>query len=84
MQLDTLNLNYWSIAPELIVSVGAVVLMLMDAFSKKGGYRANLVVALLVLLAAFVSLAGLGSLDGGSFFKGMIVVDAVRVYAAGT
>lgn len=84
MQLDTLNLNYWSIAPELIVSVGAVVLMLMDAFSKKGGYRANLVVALLVLLAAFVSLTGLGSLDGGSFFKGMVVVDAVRVYAAGT
>ncbi|MFZ4985106.1 MAG: NADH-quinone oxidoreductase subunit N [Blastocatellia bacterium] len=84
MQLETLNLNYWAIAPELIVSIGAVVLMLMDAFSKKGGYRANMVVALAALLLAFVTLMRLNGQDGGSYFSGMVVVDPVRIFAAAT
>lgn len=84
MQLETLNLNYWAIAPELIVAVGAVVLMLMDAFSKKGVHRAKTVVALIALAGALLAVVRLWSLDGGSFFSGMVVVDPIRIFAAGT
>lgn len=84
MQLETLNLNYWAIGPELAVSIGAVVLMMMDAFSKKGGYKANMVVALLTLLTALGFLVGLAGHEGGSYFSGMVVVDQVRIFAAAT
>jgi len=84
MQLETLNLNYWAIGPELAVSIGAVVLMMMDAISKKGGYKANMVVALLTLLTALGFLVGLAGHEGGSYFSGMVVVDQVRIFAAAT
>ncbi|NBO64091.1 MAG: NADH-quinone oxidoreductase subunit N [Acidobacteria bacterium] len=84
MQLETLNLNYWAIGPELAVSIGAVILMMMDAFSKKGGYKANMVVALLTLLTALGFLVGLAGHEGGSSFSGMVVVDQVRIFAAAT
>ena len=84
MQLETLNLNYWAIAPELIVSVVAVILMLMDAFSKKGGRQANAFVALLGLVAAFVSVVMLGRVGAGSYFSGMVVVDPIRIFFAVT
>jgi NADH:ubiquinone oxidoreductase subunit 2 (subunit N) len=84
MQLETLNLNYWAIGPELAVSIGAVILMMMDAFSKKGGYKANMVVALLTLLTALGFLVGLAGHEGGSYFSGMVVVDQVRIFAAAT
>jgi len=84
MHLDTLNQNYWAIGPELAVSIGAVILMMMDAFSKKGGYKANMVVALLTLLTALGFLVGLAGHEGGSYFSGMVVVDQVRIFAAAT
>ncbi len=82
MQLDTLNLNYWAIAPELIVSLVAVVLMLMDAFSRKGGRQANAFVALIGLIAAFVAVVRLGGLAAGGYFGGMVVIDPTRLFFA--
>lgn len=84
MQLETLNLNYWAIAPELIVSIGAVILMMMDAFSKKGGRQSKAYVALICLVAAFVAVVMLGRLGEGGYFSGMVVIDPIRVFAAAT
>jgi len=80
MQLNSLNLNYWAIAPEAIASVAAVVIMLVDAFSKKGARKINAGITLVGLLLALVAVAGLNSVGQGSYFSGMVVVDPIRVF----
>lgn len=80
MQLNLLNLNYWAIAPEAIVSLTAVVVMLVDAFSKKGARKINAGITLVGLLLALVAVAGLNSVGPGSYFSGMVVVDPIRVF----
>ena len=80
MQLETLNLNYWAIAPEVIVSITAVVIMLIDAFSKRGAHRANATTAMIGLVLALISVATLGRVGVGSYFAGMVVVDPIRIF----
>lgn len=82
MQLDQLNLNYWAIAPEIITSVVAVLLMLVDAFAPKGARRTSAVIALIGLVLALVSLVWFRG--AGSYFGGMIVHDSMRVFFAVT
>ena len=55
MQLESLNLNYWAIAPEIIASLAAVLIMLVDALSKKGARNANTVIALAGIGLAFLA-----------------------------
>ncbi len=78
--LTSLNLNYWAIAPEVIVSVAAVLIMLVDAFSKKGARQINAGITLAGLLLALVAVAKLGSVGAGSYFSGMVVVDSIRIF----
>ena len=80
MQLNSLNLNYWAIAPEVIASVAAVLIMLVDAFSKKGARKINAGIALIGLVLALTAVAGLSSVGAGSYFSGMVVVDPIRVF----
>lgn len=80
MQLTSLNLNYAAIAPESIVSVAAVVIMLVDAFSKKGARKINAGITLVSLVLAVIAVIGLNSVGRGSYFSGMIVVDPIRVF----
>ncbi|MDX2042941.1 MAG: NADH-quinone oxidoreductase subunit N [Acidobacteriota bacterium] len=80
MQLTSLNLNYAAIAPESIVSVAAVVIMLVDAFSKKGARKINAGITLVSLVLALIAVFGLNSAGRGSYFAGMIVVDPIRVF----
>ncbi|MBK7601793.1 MAG: NADH-quinone oxidoreductase subunit N [Acidobacteria bacterium] len=80
MQLETLNLNYWAIAPEVIVSITAVVIMLIDAFSKRGAHRANATTAMIGLVLALISVATLGRVGVGSYFAGMVVIDPIRIF----
>ncbi len=80
MQLTSLNLNYAAIAPESIVSVAAVVIMLVDAFSKKGARKINAGITLVSLVLALIAVFGLNSAGRGSYFSGMIVVDPIRVF----
>ncbi len=80
MELTSLNLNYWAIAPEVIVSVAAVLIMLVDAFSKKGARQINAGITLAGLLLALIAVAGLGSVGQGSYFSGMVVVDSIRIF----
>jgi NADH-quinone oxidoreductase subunit N len=80
MQLETLNLNYWAIAPEVIVSLTAVVIMLIDAFSKRGAHRANATTAMIGMVLALISVATLGRVGVGSYFAGMVVIDPIRIF----
>ena len=81
MQLNELNLNYSSIAPEIIASLTGVVIMLVDAFSKKGARRANALIALIGLVATLVAIASLWAAIGDSpSFGGMIVIDRLRLF----
>ena len=85
MQLETLNLqslnpNYWAIAPEIITSITGVLLMLVDALQKKGERKLNPIVALIGLFLALFAVFGLGK--GGSYFSGMIVTDPIRLIFA--
>lgn len=80
MQLDQLNLNYWAIAPEIITSLAAVVIMLVDALSKKGARKVNAGIALVSLVLALVAVVGLRSVGTGSYFGGMVVIDPIRLF----
>ena len=78
--LNTLNLNYWSIAPEIIASIAGAVIMLVDAFSKRGARRINGAIALAGLILAFISVVFIGRVGQGNYFSGMIVVDSTRIF----
>jgi NADH-quinone oxidoreductase subunit N len=88
MQLNELNLNYSSILPEIITALTGVVIMLVDAFSKKGARRANATLAVIGLGAALVALislwaqagAGLAAPELNQSFSGMIMVDRLRLF----
>ncbi|HEX9001616.1 MAG TPA: NADH-quinone oxidoreductase subunit N [Blastocatellia bacterium] len=80
MQLDQYNLNYWAIAPEIITSLAAVVIMLVDALSKKGARKVNAGIALVSLVLALVAVFGLRSVGSGSYFSGMVVIDPIRLF----
>ena len=80
MQLENLNLNYWAIAPEIIASLVGVLIMLVDAFSKRGARRANAVIALIGLAAALISTVRLDWMGRGGYFGGMVVIDPIRIF----
>lgn len=83
MDLGLLNISYSSIAPEVITALTGVVIMLVDAFSKSGGRRANTLVACVGLLLSLAALFGLWNgfwvQAGDSYFSGMVVVDSLRI-----
>src|SRR5262247_411712 len=76
--LESLNANYWAIAPEIITSVTGVLLMMVDALQKKGERRLNAMVALIGLALALLAVFGLD--PKGSYFGGMIVTDSIRIF----
>lgn len=78
MNLNDLNLNYWAIAPEIIASLAAVLIMLVDALSKKGARQINAGIALGASALALVAV--LGQESSGSYFNGMVVNDPIRTF----
>ena len=83
MQLNLLNLNYWAVAPEIIVSIAGVLVMLVDAFSKKGARKANAgitLVGLVLALIGVIRLSGMGGAQAQSYFSGMVVIDPIRIF----
>ncbi|MEO6726781.1 MAG: NADH-quinone oxidoreductase subunit N [Blastocatellia bacterium] len=87
MQLNLLNLNYWSVAPEIIVSIAGVLVMLVDAFSKRGARKANAGIALVGLVLALIGvirLNGIGGVQGHGYFSGMVVIDPIRIFFSAT
>ena len=75
------DINLTLIAPELIVGVAGVVIMLLDAFSAKGQRWITGAFSLAALIAAGVAAVWLGTVWPGprSAFNGMIVLDELRL-----
>ncbi len=80
MQLETLNLNYWAIAPEIIASLVGVLIMLVDAFSKRGARKTNGMIALFGLIITLLYTFMLFRVGSGSYFSGMVVIDPIRIF----
>jgi len=86
MDIGLLNINYGSIAPELIAAIAGVLVMLIDALALERARRANAVVAFLGMLAVLASIIALWSGQwapfGSQYFSGMVVVDQMRLFFA--
>jgi NADH-quinone oxidoreductase subunit N len=78
MNLNDLNLNYWAIAPEIITSVAAVLIMLVDALSKRGASKLNATLSIVALILAMFAV--LNQEPSGSYFNGMVVNDPIRTF----
>lgn len=66
--------------PELVLAVGAIVLMLVSAWGKQAAARGVSIAAVFVLAGAGVALVGNGS-SGGTAFDGMYRADAFAAFA---
>ncbi|MGW8190659.1 NADH-quinone oxidoreductase subunit NuoN [Sphingomonas hankookensis] len=66
--------------PELVLAVGAIVLMLVSAWGKQAAARGVSIAAVFVLAGAGVALIGNGS-SGGAAFGGMYRADAFAAFA---
>jgi NADH-quinone oxidoreductase subunit N len=66
--------------PELVLAVGAIVLMLVSAWGKQAATRGVSIAAVFVLAGAAVALVGNGS-SGGTAFGGMYRADAFAAFA---
>ncbi|MEH3039533.1 MAG: NADH-quinone oxidoreductase subunit NuoN [Sphingomonas paucimobilis] len=66
--------------PELVLAVGAIVLMLVSAWGKQAAARGVSIAAVFVLAGAGVALIGNGS-SGGTAFDGMYRADAFAAFA---
>src|SRR5882724_4059901 len=75
------DINWWLIAPEVIVCTAAVVVMLVDAFARPSQRWITGAISIAGLLAAAVSSGWLWSWYSGATeaFKGMIVLDPLRL-----
>lgn len=79
MQLN-LQLDYISILPEIITSIFGVILMMVDAQSKRAARSAGPIISLIGLALAILSLVYLWQGHNGTSFSGMIVTDHLRLY----
>ncbi|WP_230769157.1 NADH-quinone oxidoreductase subunit NuoN [Sphingomonas sp. Leaf4] len=66
--------------PELVLAVGAIVLMLVAAWGKQAATRGVSIAAVVILAGASVALVGNGS-SGGTAFGGMYRADAFAGFA---
>ena len=66
--------------PELVLAIGAIVLMLVSAWGKQAAARGVSIAAVFVLAGAGVALIGNGS-SGGTAFDGMYRADAFAAFA---
>lgn len=66
--------------PEVVLAVGAIVLMLVSAWGKQAAARGVSIAAVFVLAGAGVALIGNGS-SGGTAFGGMYRADAFAAFA---
>src|SRR5229473_790802 len=75
------DINLTLIAPELIVGIAGVVIMLVDAFGRRGQRWVTGTLSIAALVAAGVASLwlGIGSLAPHDAFNGMIVLDELRL-----
>ena len=80
-QVSVTDVNWWLIAPELIVCLAAVVVMLVDAFTRSTQRWLTAVISLIGIVLAAVASIRLWTSWRGPYeaFRGMIVLDELRL-----
>jgi len=80
-QVSVTDINWWVIAPELIVCLAAVVVMLVDAFARPSQRWLTGAISLIGILAGAATSIWLWSSWHGPYeaFRGMIVLDELRL-----
>ena len=80
-QSTTPDINLTLIAPELIIGVAGVIVMMIDAFARRGQRRLTGGLSIFALLSAGAASIWLGAGATGvhSAFNGMIVLDELRL-----
>ena len=80
-QATTPDINLTLIAPELIIGVAGVIVMMVDAFARRGQRWLTGGLSILALLGAGAASIwlGTGSTGAHSAFNGMIVLDQLRL-----
>jgi NADH-quinone oxidoreductase subunit N len=84
MQLDQIGttISYQAILPEMITSGVAIVIMIVDAVSRRIERRVAGVLSLLGLAGAAAAVVSLRDHDGATSFAGMIITDDFRLFFA--
>lgn len=77
--MNQIGINYHAVLPEMITALVAVIIMLIDAFSKKLERRIVGAVALLGLAGAGAAVASLWGRNGETSFGGMLITDDFRL-----
>src|SRR5262245_10595239 len=77
---DQIGIDYRAVLPETITSVVALIIMVVDAASRRIERRVAGVLALTGIAAAAVATASLWNHSGGTAFSGMIVTDQFRLF----
>ncbi|HLG14476.1 MAG TPA: NADH-quinone oxidoreductase subunit N [Blastocatellia bacterium] len=82
MQTPNLDISYHAILPEMITTSAALLIMVIDAISRKIERRVAGGVALVGLLGAVAAVASLWGQTSRTAFGGMIVTDELRLFFA--
>ncbi|HVF88976.1 MAG TPA: NADH-quinone oxidoreductase subunit N [Blastocatellia bacterium] len=77
--MNQIGINYHAVLPEMITAVVAVIIMLIDAFSKKLERRIVGSVSLLGIAGAAAAVLSLWGRNGETSFGGMLVTDDFRL-----
>src|SRR4051812_12976599 len=82
MQPNDIGINLQAILPETITAAVAVLIMMIDAISRKIERRVAGVLSLVGLVAAAIAAAALWAHDGETSYGGMIITDRFRLVFA--
>jgi NADH-quinone oxidoreductase subunit N len=78
--VEKLGITYHAILPEMILSVVAIVIMMIDAFARRIERRVAGAISLAGLLAAGAALISLWGRSGETSYSGMIITDEFRLF----
>lgn len=82
MQPNQIGINFHAVLPEIITSVTAILIMLLDAFSRKLERRIVGALSLAGIVAAAAAVISLWGRDGETSYGGMIITDDFRLFFA--
>jgi len=80
--MDNLGIDYISILPEIITGAAGILIMMIDAVSRKSRKTVYGFVALSALVVAMLSVFNLTGRTGTASYRGMIVTDDLRLVFA--
>lgn len=78
--MNQIGINYHAVLPETITAIVAVIIMLIDAFSKRLERRVVGAVSLLGLAGAAAAVMSLWGRNGETSFGGMLITDDFRIF----